>query len=336
MPDPTLHDEEGRIAALNRLSVLDTPAEEPFEKIVNLVRTVLGVPIATVTLVDSERQWFKARSGLRAQETPRSVSFCTHTIRQREPLIVSDALLDHRFTDSPLVQDDPHIRSYAGIPLQTSDGYNVGALCAIDTQPRTFSDEEIAILTSLAHIVTDEMELRLIARRDHLTGALTRRGFVEQAETEFARYIHHNSPAALIVLDVDHFKSINDRHGHPAGDEVLRQLSALCGAHMRPSDSFGRLGGEEFAVLLPNVDSAEALFAAERLRATIEACPFAIPGDQRLQVTVSLGVTLLAPSFAGVDDWISAADAQLYVAKNSGRNCTRSASMAEATAATGG
>lgn len=320
MPDLMLRDEEGRIAALGRLNVLDTAPEEPFEKIVNLVRTILRVPMATVTLVDRDRQWFKAHRGVPAQQTARSVSFCTHTIQQREPLIVEDALLDARFADSPLVRDDPHIRSYAGIPLHTPDGFNVGALCAIDTQPRMFSAAEIAILTNFANIVCDELELRLIAQRDHLTGALTRRGFIEQAEKELARHARHGRPSSLVMLDVDHFKAVNDNHGHPAGDQVLRQIAELCSATMRPSDSFGRVGGEEFALLLPEVAPEEALAAAERFRMLIETHPFEITGGRALRITASLGIAPLAPSVTSVDAWLAAADMWLYRAKNGGRN----------------
>lgn len=329
MSDAMLCDEEGRIAALDRLAVLDTAPEEPFEKIVNLVRTVLGVPIATVTLVDRDRQWFKARRGLDASETPRSISFCTHTIQERGPLIVTDALEDPRFADSSLVRGYPHIRSYAGIPLRTPDGYNVGALCAIDTQPRTFSAAEIAILTNFAHIVSNELELRLIAQRDHLTGALNRRGFIEQAAKELTRFARHGRPSALIILDVDHFKSVNDTYGHPAGDGVLRQIAELCSAAMRPTDSFGRLGGEEFALLLSEVEPAEALAAAERFRIAIDAHVFTLPGGGELHVTVSLGVAPLDRSVSGTDAWIAAADAWLYHAKRSGRNRYSPASFAK-------
>jgi diguanylate cyclase (GGDEF)-like protein len=320
MPDVMLRDEEGRVAALGRLNALDTAPEEPFEKIVNLVRTILGVPMATVTLVDRDRQWFKAHRGMPAQETPRSISFCTHTIQQREPLIVEDALLDARFANSPLVRGDPFIRSYAGIPLRTPDGYNVGALCAIHTQPRTFSAAEIAILTNFANIVTDELELRLIAQRDHLTSALTRRGFIEQAEKELARSARHGRASSLIMLDVDHFKSVNDSYGHPAGDQVLRQIADLCHTAMRSSDTFGRVGGEEFALLLPEVGPAEALAAAERYRWLIEQHPFDITERRTVRVTASLGVAPLDPSITSVDAWFAAADAWLYRAKNSGRN----------------
>jgi len=323
MFDAMLHDEEGRLSALQRLDALDTPPEEPFEKIVNLLRTVLSVPMATVTLVERDRQWFKAQRGMPTQETPRSISFCTHTIQEREALVVTDARLDPRFAQSPLVTGAPYIRSYAGIPLRTPDGYNIGALCAIDTKSRTFSAADIAILTNLASIIMDELELRLIAGRDHLTGALTRRGFVEEAEKELARYARKKPPGALALLDIDHFKAINDNHGHPAGDQVLRQLAEVCGAEMRPTDSFGRIGGEEFALLLPDVDAPGALAVAERFRSMIEAHPFDIGGGQTLKVTASFGVAPIEPCVTSVDAWLAAADACLYRAKRDGRNRTR-------------
>lgn len=332
MLDQTLRDEDGRLAALHRMDALDTQAEAPFEKIVDLVRTILGVPMATVTLVDSDRQWFKAQRGMPTQQTPREISFCTHTIQQREALVVTDALLDPRFAASPLVTGDPRIRAYAGIPLRTPDGYNVGALCAIDTAPREFSAADIAILTNLSSIVMDELELRLIARRDHLTGTPTRRGFVEEMEKELARHARGGAASALALLDVDHFKSINDTHGHPAGDQVLRQLAEACGAVMRPGDSFGRIGGEEFALLLANATSEEALAAAERFRSAIEAHRFDIGGGQVLRVTASFGVAPVEPGLASADAWLAAADTALCRAKQTGRNriCSAAREVAEA------
>jgi diguanylate cyclase (GGDEF)-like protein len=323
MVDAMLHDEEGRLSALHRLDALDTPAEEPFEKIVNLVRAVLSVPMATVTLVASDRQWFKAHRGMPSQETPRSISFCTHTIQERGALVVTNAMLDPRFANSPLVTGAPYIRSYAGIPLRTPDGYNVGALCAIDTNPRAFSDAEIAILTNLASIVMDELELRMIAGRDHLTGALTRRGFMEEAEKELSRHDRNGRASALALLDVDHFKSINDTHGHPAGDQVLRQLAEVCSTVIRPTDSFGRIGGEEFALLLTDVEVSGAFAAAERVRSMIEAHPFKIGDGRALKVTASFGVAPLDATVATVDAWLATADASLYRAKRDGRNRTR-------------
>jgi diguanylate cyclase (GGDEF)-like protein len=320
MRDAMLEDEDGRLAALRRMDVLDTQPEQPFDKIVGLVRTVLSVPIATVTLVDNDRQWFKAQQGLAVSETERSISFCTHTIRQREPLVVRDAREDPRFATSPLVTGAPFIRAYAGAPLRTPEGYNVGALCAIDTRPRDFSTAELAILSSFALLVVDQLELRQIASRDQLTGTLTRRGFIEQCNQEIARFRRNGRPGALVLLDLDHFKAINDTHGHPAGDEVLRQAASLCSAAGRPADSLGRIGGEEFALLLPETDVGDALAAAERLRAAIEAHVFRLRSGTEVRITASLGVAALDASIDSAEGWLAAADRPLYAAKEGGRN----------------
>ena len=332
MLEPKLRDEEGRLAALSRYGILDTPPEAPFEKITSLVQSVLQVPICAVSLVDRERQWFKSIQGLDARETPRSISFCTHTIMTDETLVVPDALQDPRFAANPLVLGEPHIRSYAGVPLQTPDGYNVGALCAIDTAPRDFSDAQLAILRSFASLVVDELELRRIAERDHLTGALTRRGFVEQMKKEIARYHRHGRDSVLVMMDIDHFKSVNDRFGHPAGDEVLKAVSSVCLQNLRENDTFGRLGGEEFAILLTETGLAGGSDAAEKLRRAIEDLPIDVGGG--LRVTASFGVAGLAPAVATAEDWIATADQALYSAKREGRNrCTTAAAEPGAMAA---
>lgn len=323
MDDLLLRDDDARVAALRRLDVLDSAIEEPFEKIVTLVRTVIAVPIATVTLVDRDRQWFKARRGIDETETPRDVSFCTHTIQQREPLIIEDALDDPRFAESPLVAGPPYVRSYAGVPLRTPEGYNVGALCAMDTRPRRFSPADIAILGNFANIVCDELELRLIAQVDHLTGALTRRGFVDQGEKEVERARRYGRASSLVMLDVDHFKRVNDTYGHAVGDLVLRQLAKLAEVTLRPSDVFGRLGGEEFALLLPETTGSAAVIAAERLRQDIARHPMILPDGSTLHVTASFGVAELSDSIGSLTAWLARADTMMYAAKSVGRNCTR-------------
>jgi len=318
--DFNLTDEPARLAALKRLEVLDTPPEEPFDNVVSLVRTVLGVPMAAVSLIDEDRQWFKARSGIEATETSRDVSFCTHAIQQVDPLIVPDATEDPRFAANPLVTGDPRMRSYAGVPLRTSDGYNVGSLCAIDTRARDFTAGEIEMLAKFARIVVDDLELRRIAGRDQLTGALTRRAFLDHAAKEIARFERYGRPASLAMIDIDRFKSINDTHGHPAGDAVLRQIGAVLLSIKRPNDTLGRIGGEEFAMLMPEADAGAALQAAERFREAIAEAKIELAPGEALSITASFGVAPLTPLVSSPETWISRADAPLYAAKRNGRN----------------
>jgi GAF domain-containing protein len=128
--------ESGRLDALYRYEILDTEPEEAFERITRLVKTVLDMPMVVVSLVDLDRQWFKSRQGVTASETPRDISFCTHTIQTPQPLVIPDAHADPRFANSPLVVGEPHIRCYIGVPLRTRDAHNVGALCAMDRKVR--------------------------------------------------------------------------------------------------------------------------------------------------------------------------------------------------------
>jgi diguanylate cyclase (GGDEF)-like protein len=184
--------------------------------------------------------------------------------------------------------------------------------------PRDFSDAQIGILKSFASLVVDELELRRIAERDHLTHALTRRGFVEQMKKEIARCHRHGRESVLVMMDIDHFKAVNDGHGHPAGDEVLKAVSATCLKELRENDVFGRLGGEEFGVLLTETDPVGGLDAAEKLRRAIEALTIDFAGG--LRVTASFGMASLGARLLSPEEWIAEADRALYEAKRGGRN----------------
>jgi len=306
-------DEERRLAALEEYDILDSPPEASFDRITALVRTILDVPMAAVSLVDRDRQWFKSHPGIEALETPRNISFCTHTIASGVPFVVPDARADARFSTNPLVIDAPRVGSYAGVPLTSRDGSHVGTLCALDAGPRHFTSAEIGLLTSFAAIVVDELELRRMARYDDLTGALCRRAFLAEVVRAIARRDRYARPAALVLFDLDHFKAVNDRAGHAAGDAVLRAVADCCSATLRTNDQVGRLGGEEFGILLPELDGASALAAAERVRATIATAA----GEG---VTASFGVAELVPHFGSPDAWLAAADAALFAAKRGGRN----------------
>jgi len=317
-----MRDEAGRLAALARYQILDTPTEPQFDRITSLVRSVLEVPISVVSLLDQDRQWFKSCIGLNVRQTARDVAFCDRTIRADEPLVVGNAAEDERFKDNPLVTGEPGIRAYAGVPIRTPDGYNLGSLCAIDTKPRTFTPDQIEILKKFADLVMDEIELRQIASVDELTGFLTRRAWLEEAKKAIARAHRHGRPASIAIFDLDHFKSVNDRFGHPAGDKVLEAVSASCRETVREGDVLGRLGGEEFACLMPETAQADAMTVAERHRARIAQLSIAIddPRTARLAITASFGVACLGPSVSTPEAWLTLADRALYEAKKAGRN----------------
>jgi signal transduction histidine kinase len=157
---PLAANENARLAALERYGILDTSPEDGFDELVRLAAAVCGTPIALISLVDATRQWFKARLGLEASETPRTASFCAHAIHESAVLVVPDATKDPRFATNPLVVGEPKIRFYAGAPLTTPDGHNLGTLCVIDCKPRLLGDDQRTALTAIARQVIAQLELR--------------------------------------------------------------------------------------------------------------------------------------------------------------------------------
>jgi len=158
---PLPANEAQRLLALERSGLVDTPPEDAFDKLTWLAAKTLGMPISLITLLTPTRQWFKSRHGLDMADTPRSWAFCNHTILERRCMVSEDLSADPRFADNPAVADAPHFRFYAGCPVVDPDGFTLGSLCVIDTQPRTLNETQQAILTNLASLVSDEIKLRV-------------------------------------------------------------------------------------------------------------------------------------------------------------------------------
>lgn len=319
MTDSMNQSEGLRLQALQSYQVLDTAREESFDRVVRVARSILRAPIALVSLIDRERQWFKARSGITFCEAPRDLSLCAHAIESDEPFIVADTHADPRFRLLPLVVGPPYVRSYIGVPLRTPAGFCIGTLCVMDTEVRQPELEQIGILRDLAALVIDELELRRAATTDGLTGALSRRAFLAAAARDFAYARRHGGELSCILLDLDHFKRINDTHGHAAGDHALQEVVMLLKSALRDQDYVGRLGGEEFAVILPGADVAVACDVGERLRQRVmNTWLYTQAGEVR--ITVSVGVAALMPDDARVEDLLRRSDKALYTAKTAGRN----------------
>ena len=263
-------DEEARLKALRSLNVLDTPSEDRFDRLTRLAKRMFDVPIALVSLVDKNRQWFKSCLGLNVSETPRDISFCGHAILGNEIFIIPDATEDERFSDNPLVLNEPYIRFYAGCPLRYLDGSMLGTLCIIDTQPRVLNREDLDALKDLAELAEHELMAVQLATLDELTKISNRRGFIKLAQHSLDICSRHNISASLVFFDLNKFKSINDTFGHSEGDKALIAFSDKMKNTFRDSDVIGRLGGDEFAVLLTDTSLEPAEKTVSRFRISME------------------------------------------------------------------
>lgn len=311
--------DSNRLAALDRYDILDTGREEAFDRIARLIKLTLGVEVGIVSLMDAHRQWYKSVDGLDAEEVPLQSAFCRHLLHDSSPLMVADARVDARFHDNPFVLGDPNVVFYAGAPMITSDGHTIGSICAIDSAVRNFGDREKAILAELAQVAMNELELRRLSRVDGLTGVASRAAFKDDARKFVALARRHRNALSCVSFDIDHFKTINDTYGHAAGDTVLTAVSQAVQGQLRRSDLFGRMGGEEFTLLLPHTDGERAREAAEKLRLSLRALKF--PGSHPpITVSASFGIATLDPVGDDIDSLLQKADEALYASKRAGRN----------------
>lgn len=264
-------DEAERLEALEALELLDTPPDERFDRVTRLASRLFEVPIALVTLVDEDRQWFKSNVGLAAGQTARDVSFCAHAILDTEVLVVPDTWLDPRFAENPLVTEDPHIRFYAGYPLRTPSGQPVGTLCLIDHEPRQLSGDEQASLMDLGRMIEHEFTTAELANQDGLTGLQNRRGFEIAASPMLAAAGRLGVPVTAIFIDLDGFKRINDEFGHAEGDRALCETAAILIDVFRTSDVVARVGGDEFCILVSGTNDLDVQEPLARLASAVEA-----------------------------------------------------------------
>lgn len=468
--------EVSRIKTLESYDILDTLPEQAYDDITFLASRIFSTPISLVSLVDSERQWFKSRQGLDTVETHRDYAFCDHAIRQPDHVfVIPDTHQDSRFSDNVLVTGAPFIRFYAGAPLVTPSGNVLGTLCVIDREPRELSDSERKTLSALARLVMTQLQLRMslieaeknnkiqrsmeasmresearfqafmanapavtfiknkegrytfankkffnvfnktpdqvigksdqelwpsetadmlrendtlilknnmpmsleestpnsdgslnywlsckfplhdvenneliagisiditdrkfyeiqmeeyqrrleaantelerLSVTDALSGLKNKGAFSPRLDDEIARAKRYGLPLSLLFLDIDKFKQFNDSFGHPAGDDAIQQVARIIETYTRPSDFVARVGGEEFAVILPCTDAQGAFIMAERLRRGVESSVWT-----KRHVTVSIGLAEISDTLDNSLSLTNAADRALYEAKNNGRN----------------
>lgn len=342
--------EDARLAALHRYEILDTAAEAAFDDLAAIAAGICGVPSATVSLIDSDRQWFKARHHVDDTETSRDESFCGHAILDpAQVMVVPDATADPRFHDNPVVTADGGIRFYAGAPLLSHDGHAVGTLCVFGGQAMQLDQTQLEALKALSRQVSQLLELRRVSkelnlqlrdrewyeqqlhdyqatlesqnadlaeqtRTDALTGLSNRRAFAAALAVEMEKAQASGQRLCVAVLDIDHFKMINDLHGHAEGDKVLVELASMLKAQFAGRGMAARYGGEEFVLLLPDCDAQKARLQCEFMRQSVSLLPIGLP------VTVSIGVAEIRRRDDTPDDAFRRADEALYAAKRAGRD----------------
>ncbi|WP_434601111.1 sensor domain-containing diguanylate cyclase [Pseudomonas sp. Z1-29] len=308
-----------RLKQLQSLKLLDTPPEERFDRLTRLARRLFNVPIALVSLVDANRQWFKSSAGLEASETPREVSFCGHAILQDEILEICDAEQDVRFHDNPLVKGQPGIRFYAGHPLGLDDGSKMGTLCLLDTRPRTLNDDERELLRDLASMAEQELVAVQMASMDELTLLSNRRGFMTLAQHALSVCSRLSRPATLLFFDLNDFKPINDRFGHAEGDGALKTFADVLRIAFRESDVIGRMGGDEFVALLTGASHVETTAIMARLREMLDERNITL--QRGYDIDFSVGQIEYDPErHESIDSLLAEADAAMYAQKQGRRN----------------
>lgn len=476
---PVIECETARLEALYQYQILDTESETEFDELTQLAAYICNTPIALISLVDENRQWFKSKVGLTASETHRDLAFCAHAILQSEPLIIKNATLDPRFATNPLVTGEPKIRFYAGFPLITPTGYRIGTLCVIDTIPRQLSTEQIRILRVFSRQVINQLELRQsytkneyeitrnldnlkcsekglqevvkeladikcsldyssivaitdakgiitdvnkkfcsishyskneligknyqiinsgyhsklffrqmwktinqgrvwqgevknrakdgtfywvnttivpfldfngkpyqyiaicndITERKQLEETLRQQSEREQYQASYDQLtqlpnrllfdkhltlaleqVHqHGEMLAVMFLDLDRFKSINDTLGHGIGDQLLQQVAQRITGYLKQRDTLARWGGDEFTLIVAQLHSVEEITEIAQGILKVLKAPFEF-NQHELHITASIGIALAPYDGEDVETLLKNADAAMYRAKEQGKN----------------
>lgn len=260
-----------------------------------------------------------------------SGQYCQHVINNSERLFVADAREDTQWQNSPEL--DMHLVNYLGYPLRWPNGDVFGSMCVLDSQPHFYSEKQERLMVQMRDMVETNLELleknlelenlsknlQYLANTDELTGVWNRRAFIAESNKELQRAQRTHHPVCLLMMDLDNFKDINDEFGHEVGDEVLKLFTQSIRSTKRGYDIFGRVGGEEFAMLLPETRRVEAIELAERIRIKVSNI-FFHKNHADIHITVSIGVYELAKNDTTILPALSKADKILYAAKRAGKN----------------
>ncbi|MBN3926928.1 sensor domain-containing diguanylate cyclase [Nostoc sp. NMS4] len=320
--------ETERLKALADYNILDTLAEQAFDDLTALAAYICKTPIAVISLIDSDRQWFKSKVGLKSSETPRNCSFCSHTILQPEDiLVVPNAIKDDRFNNNPFVRGNLKIRFYAGIPLITPDGLAIGTLCVMDSVTHHLSYQQLDALRRLSRQAIAQMELiqevrnrkqaeiegRQLSLTDELTGLHNRRAFLLMAAQQLKIAHRMKVSCWVMFIDLDGLKQVNDTLGHDMGDALIINAGRLLKQTFRNSDIVARLGGDEFIVFISSYfQDADSIQA--RVQANI--AKFNQQQNCSYKLSMSMGIERYSPeSNMSLEQLIARSDELMYAQK---------------------
>jgi diguanylate cyclase (GGDEF)-like protein len=344
MQPPRIPDDEAaRLLELRSYSVLDTDQDPRFDDISELTRYIAGTEIGIVSLVDSNRQWFKSCVGapLGQQQTARDISFCGHTILQRQPLIINDALEDERFADNPLVLGSPHVRFYAGFPLITPNGFTVGSLCAISRQPHQLNHQQIDALGRMALLTVQQLEyLRNSAFLSASESGLEverLRGLASERMTSLERLINRDqlvrmmdlmfgmelgSSFSLLRCSFRDYERVNSNLGGLLAEEYMNEAARRVLAAIPRSASVARFADAEFVVLLPfSAAESDAQKVAERILAFanhVYRC-----GNETLSMALSIGVAIHHHNYDNAEAILADTSIAVRMARRSSASAVR-------------
>lgn len=335
---PFLHTETLQLVELQLQDFVNTPLDARFNRLARITREALGVRAAAISFVDHDREWFKAVTGWNVTELPRARSLAGALLGSGAPSIVPDTLDDERCRSHPLVSGAPGFRFCAVYPLLDRFDNPLGAVAGYDIEPHRASPRLIETLRDVGELAQRELFLneagtaqqQLLAKLDasrrqalldELTRLWNRRGGLELLGRALAG-AQRSAGLGVCIVDIDHFKAINDQHGHAAGDAVLRRVASLLVDSIRPTDIACRYGGDEFLLVVPDVSAEQFGRIVERVRSRTESLTVPVRGGS-IVVTLSLGGISAGPrSGLAADELVHRADEALYRAKGEGRNRT--------------
>jgi diguanylate cyclase (GGDEF)-like protein len=300
-PSPlSINTEEARLAAVKSLEILDSQPEPEFEAIARVAARLFGTPMAVVSLMDADRQWFKARLGIGPAQVPRSDSLCALTLAQtakhHQPLVISDLWQDPRTANNPHVTGPTQWRFYAGAPMFDALGHGLGTVAVMDVEPRAFNMSQRHALSDLAQIALKAIEGRLSALTlakhgypDPLTGLSSRSHFDLALDLELRRAMRTGEPFTVLSLTLDGLDAVLDGFGASACEELLIQVSQRLKQQVRLGDVIARLDVNEFAVVMRQGDSSAADMLVSRIASTVKE-PILLSSGDSVGVGISVGV----------------------------------------------